>query len=408
VSRGGLPQEAYAAALAGLDQMTPRRLGLMTRSGEPLGRIWEGLASGRPARRGILARLAAAEPAALAAWEREAPTVDVAALWRRCAGDAVLILGHPGYPEVLERDPLPPAVLFARGEVGLLHELGRPAEPSGAEGAGRPDEVRPRERRTDRRRRSVAVVGTRNATAGGLEAAAALGRDLAAVGVSVVSGLAKGIDGAAHRGALAARGGAPPIGVVASGLDVVYPRQHAELWEEVSARGLLCTEAPPGTRPAAHRFPARNRILAALAELLVVVESRRKGGSLLTVTEAERRGLPIMAVPGSIRSPASEGSNLLLVDGATPVLELLDVVVALGLEDRPAVRRRRVDRRVPPDPGDRDLLELLGTDAVTLDTLVLRSGRAIGEVAVALGRLEAAGWLARSGAWFELTGAGRA
>jgi len=128
----------------------------------------------------------------------------------------------------------------------------------------------------------------------------------------------------------------------------------------------------------------------------------------LTVTEAERRGIPIMAVPGSIRSPASEGSNLLLVDGATPVLEVLDVSVALGLVDRPAARRRWADRRAPPAAGDRQLLELLGTDAVTLDTLVLRSGRPLGEVAVALGRLEASGWLARTGAWFERAGGGDA
>ena len=191
-----------------------------------------------------------------------------------------------------------------------------------------------------------------------------------------------------------------------SGLDTVYPRCNAGLWEEVGQRGLLCSEVPPATPPAAHRFPARNRIIAALADAVVVVESRVRGGSLLTVTEAGLRGVPVMAVPGSVRSPASEGTNLLLVDGATPVVDALDVLVTLGLESRPTSRRRRRDRRPSPSPGDRELLGLFGGDALTLDTVVLRSGRPLPEVAVALGRLELAGWLARTGAWFERVGAG--
>ena len=139
--------------------------------------------------------------------------------------------------------------------------------------------------------------------------------------------------------------------------------------------------------------------------MVVVVESRVRGGSLLTVSEAQQRGVPVMAVPGSVRSPASEGTNLLLVDGAPPAVDALDVLVALGLEARPARRGRR-DRRPPPEPGDRTLLELFGTDALTLEVVVLRSGRPLPEVAVALGRLEAGGWLSRSGAWFEAVGAG--
>ena len=284
------------------------------------------------------------------------------------------VLERAGYPGELAADPFPPAVLFARGDLATLA------------------------------RRTVAIVGTRHATVGGMEVAARLGHDLADAGVCVVSGLAKGIDGAAHRGALAAGGGAPPAGVVGSGLDVVYPRSNRGLWEEVAERGLLCAEVPPGTPPAAHRFPARNRILAGLAEVVVVVESRVKGGSLLTVEEAGRRGIPVMAVPGSVRSPASEGTNLLLVDGVAPVLDALDVMVTLGLEARPAQRRRR-DRRPRPEPADRALLDLFGADALTLDTVVLRSGRSLPDVAVGLGRLEAGGWIARAGGWFEPVGA---
>ena len=168
---------------------------------------------------------------------------------------------------------------------------------------------------------------------------------------------------------------------------------------------MLCAEVPPGTAPSAHRFPARNRILAGLAEVLVVVESRFRGGSLLTVEEANRRGVPVLAVPGSVRSPASEGTNLLLVDGAAPAIDALDVLIALGLEQRPA-HRRRPDRRPAPEPADRALLDLFGTDALTLDTLVLRADRSLPDVALALGRLEGAGWITRAGAWFERAATG--
>ncbi|HET9600949.1 MAG TPA: DNA-processing protein DprA [Acidimicrobiales bacterium] len=372
-----LPEEAYAAALAGLDATTPRRLCLLARSGTPFDRIWRALTEGRPASVPVLQRLSSEADGLAARWQREAQRTDVAALWDRCKshGESVAILGRPGYPDELADDIHPPGVLFTLGSPCAL------------------------------RHRSVAIVGTRHATAGGMEVAAALGHELAAAGITIVSGLAKGIDGAAHRGALAADDGAPPIAVVGSGLDVVYPRCNRGLWEAVADRGLLCSEVPPGTPPAAHRFPARNRILAALAEILVVVESRVRGGSLLTVGEASQRGLTVMAVPGSVRSPASEGTNLLLVDGAAPAVDSLDVLVALGLEARPALRRRR-DRRPKPEPADRGLLELFGGDALTLDTVLLRSGRPLPEVALSLGRLEAGGWLVRAGAWYERAGSG--
>jgi DNA processing protein len=374
-----LPDEAFAAALAGLDRMTPRRLWLLARSSASLRSLWRAVLIGEPGDQAALAHVVREAPELVTRWARSAAKVDVGALWTRCTGrpgDAVTIVGRPGYPDGLAEDPLPPGVLFTRGS---LEALAAPA---------------------------VAIVGTRHATVGGMEIAATLGKELAAAGIAVVSGLAKGIDGAAHRGALSAEGGASPIAVVGSGLDTVYPRCNAGLWEEIGRRGLLCSEVPPGTAPAAHRFPARNRILAALADVVVVVESRARGGSLLTVTEAGLRGVPVMAVPGSVRSPASEGTNLLLVDGATPVVDALDVLVTLGLEARPSRRRRRRDRRPPPAPADRELLALFGGDALTLDTVVLRSGQTLPEVAMALGRLELAGWLVRTGAWFERTSAG--
>jgi DNA processing protein len=226
-----------------------------------------------------------------------------------------------------------------------------------------------------------------------------LGHDLAEAGVAVVSGLARGIDGAAHLGALHANG-APPIGVVGSGLDVPYPKVNEGLWSAVAAHGVLLSEAPPGAPPSAWRFPARNRMIAALADVVVVIESRASGGSMLTVREAAVRGRQVMAVPGSVASPASEGTNQLIYDGCCPVRDALDVLIALGLStaerDRTGARRRR------PTGDDARLFALFdGGDSLDIETIVHSSGCALGEVALALGRLEDAGFLERNGAWWH-------
>ncbi len=155
-----------------------------------------------------------------------------------------------------------------------------------------------------------------------------LGRDLTLGGAAVVSGLALGVDGSAHRGAL--DHGRTVIGVVAGGLDVVYPRANGPLWHEVGRRGLLVSEVPVGRRPDRWRFPARNRLIAGLAQATVVVESHQRGGALSTAEEAARRDRPVMAVPGSVLSSASKGTNGLLVDGAIPIRDAVDVLLFLG------------------------------------------------------------------------------
>jgi DNA processing protein len=214
----------------------------------------------------------------------------------------------------------------------------------------------------------------------------------------VVSGLALGIDGAAHQGVLDA--GGSPIGVVASGLDVVYPSRHRRLWSAVGERGLLLTEVPYGTRPTEWRFPQRNRIIAGLADLVVVVESHVAGGSLHTVREAEARGVDVMAVPGSVRNPAAAGTNQLLSEGCAPARDTGDVLVALGLG---AGRRgaANVDRRAVPGAAGAAVLEAFDWEPTTLDQLAIRTGLPLPDLALTLEGLRADGWIQADGPWFQ-------
>ncbi|MGQ0831806.1 MAG: YifB family Mg chelatase-like AAA ATPase [Microthrixaceae bacterium] len=370
-----------AIVLAGLPGMGPRRLAALLDEWDPVqarARATSGRAAqlvgaaGTPVLReptnGTLSSL-------LSAWHAAATDDGAESLAaHERAGVAVLLRDDPQYPAVLRDDIEPPAVLFATGELRALD--------------------RPR----------VAVVGTRRCTGSGAGVARDLGRDLAAEGVAGVSGLALGLDGAAHRGVLDARQGredaAPPVGVVGSGLDVVYPPRHRELWAAVAAEGVLFSEAPLGARPGGWRFPARNRVIAALADVVVVVESHAAGGSLHTVTEAERRDTPVLAVPGSVRSPAASGTNQLLAEGCHPARDAQDVLVALGLT--PAARRasQQPSRPLPAPDGER-VLEAFSWEPATLEHLAVRTGLALGELGLTLERLVTAGWVQVQGGWYE-------
>jgi DNA processing protein len=302
--------------------------------------------------------------------------VSPAAVWARVQelGLQVLVLGTPEYPALLADDPQPPAVLFARGSTELL----------------------------DGRR--VGVVGTRNATAAGRETARSIAHGLATAGVHVVSGLARGVDGVAHRAVLAAEGTGRPIAVVASGLDVVYPREHRDLWVAAGECGLLLSEAAPGIRPEPYRFPLRNRIVAALSEVVVVVESRERGGSLITVDAALDRGVPVMAVPGNPSNRAAAGSNALLRDGAAPAIDANDVLTQLQLDHSLVAGTARIERRRRPRPEDLVVYRVVADEPRTIDGVLLATGLSLAEAAMCLGRLEAAGWLAEADGWFEVVG----
>jgi DNA processing protein len=249
-------------------------------------------------------------------------------------------------------------------------------------------------------RRRIAVVGTRRCTAYGLDVARDLGRGLAEAGVTVVSGLALGIDGAAHEGALVAgAGAAPPVGVVGSGLDVVYPRRHRQLWRRVAEAGALLSEAPPGAPPEAWRFPKRNRILAGLSDVVVVVESHATGGSMSTVRAAIDRGITVMAVPGSVRSPSSAGTNGLLADGVAPVTDVGDVLVALSLEGAGATAPLLAPTSAEID--DDPVLAAVDWTPTATEEVLRRTGLSVPDAATQLTRLEVRGLVRRRGGWWE-------
>lgn len=368
-----LPPAAFAAALASLAPATLHRLGALLRHHEP-DEAWQ-VVSGRAPARGLAARVLA-DPRVADWFRATAAATDPAAVWSTCnrLGLQVLVHGRDGYPALLVDDPLPPPVLFARGSLALL----------------------------DGRR--VAVVGTRNATAAGRQAARALAADLAGAGVHVVSGLARGVDGVAHRAVLASDGPGRPVAVVGSGLDVVYPREHRDLWRDVGLQGLLLSEAPPGSPPEPWRFPLRNRIVAALSEVVVVVESRERGGSLITADAALERGVPLMAVPGIATNRAAVGSNSLIRDGAAPVLDAGDVLAQLQLDHSLAVGSQSHERRRRPRPADEAVYRALRDEPRTVDGVALMAGIELVEAAMSLARLEADGWVAQADGWFEAVG----
>jgi DNA processing protein len=367
-----LPPEAHVVALARLPRLGPSRLrGLLER--HPPSEAWALVVSASvdPA---LVVHPGPDRPEAVVrAWARAAAAIDPAEYWRRHveAGIGVAVRGSDAFPAAFATDDDPPAVVFWRGDLDHLAGM------------------------------RVAVVGTRKATRYGLDVAEELGRELATAGIAVVSGLALGIDGAAHAGALGADG-APPIAVVGSGLDHVYPRAHGPLWRQVARSGVILSEYPLGAPAAAWQFPARNRLIAALADVVVVVESQATGGAMGTAMEAARRGVPVLAVPGPVTAASSDGTNQLLFDGCAPARDAADVLLALGQEpDRP---RRAAERRARPEGDAAVVLAEVPWGPVPVEQLVLATALDLGRVALALDHLEHSGWIVRRSGWVERVG----
>jgi DNA processing protein len=260
------------------------------------------------------------------------------------------------YPQLLAQIPDPPARLWLRGDAA-------------------PDLLE---------RPSVAIVGARACSGYGRAAARLLATEAAAAGAVVVSGMARGIDGEAHRGALAA--GRTTVAVLGCGIDRDYPAAHAGLARAiVESGGLVVSEYEPGVEPAPWRFPARNRIIAGLARATVVVEARERSGALITADFALEDGREVLAVPGEITSTLSAGSNALLRQGATPATCAGDVLEALGLDVRPT------NPQIPDDAAAEVVLAAIAAGAATPDGLTRATGLDAAELASALALLELAG-----------------
>jgi DNA processing protein len=297
---------------------------------------------------------------------------------RLAAGDLHVACAHSRrYPPLLKELPDPPAVLFASGRLEALTAVAR--EPA------------------------VTIVGTRRASPYGTEVAYVLGRGLAAAGVPVVSGLALGIDGTAHRGCL--DGGGIPVAVVAGGPDVVYPRRHRSLHARVRERGLVVSELPPGVEPYRWSFPARNRIMAGLARMTLVVEAADPSGSLITAEFARDLGRSVAAVPGRITSSVSQGTNNLLKDGATPIAGTEDVLEELFGVGVRSGRSVGAEPELLAEPLLRAVLsEAESRDSV--EAIAAATGETVAATRAALGRLEADGYLVRRdlGGWQRAAG----
>ncbi len=279
--------------------------------------------------------------------------------WATRPGQRLVPVDDAAYPPLLREIPDHPLLFYARGDAQLL------CAPQ------------------------IAIVGSRQCTPGGAQIAFDFASELAAAGFAITSGLALGIDGQAHRGALAARG--RTVAIMATGTDKIYPSRHRALAGEIEAGGLLLTEFPPGCDAARHHFPRRNRIISGLAVATIVIEAAARSGSLITARLAAEQGREVFAVPGSIHNPLARGCHGLIRDGARLAQSPADVVDGLGpLLDFvcQAADARPPGPAVELDAAQRGLLDAIGYDPVDCDILVRRTGLTIGEVSSMLSLLE--------------------
>ncbi len=280
-------------------------------------------------------------------------------------GQTVIAFDDPRYPQLLKETPAPPLVLYVEGTIEPEDDL------------------------------SIAVVGSRESTPYGRDVARMIAGDLATGGVTVVSGLARGIDGVAHEAALAA--GGRTIAVLAGGVDWIYPSEHKGLARRIRDRGALISEYPPKTRPVPRNFPARNRIMAGLSSGVVIVEARIKSGTLITANYAAHYNREVFAVPGSVLSPASSGCHHLLREGACLATSAADILKELQLESL-ATGQDVAEDTTPVTPEERVILSSLTIEPQHIDDLAVLVERPIHEVATALMMLELQGRVRNAGA----------
>ena len=319
------------------------------------------LGASTSARRDVVGAVPAS---ALAASSADLDALVAATLAWLCAdaleARAIIPLGDPRYPLLLLDAADPPLMLYAQGRVELLHAP------------------------------SIAIVGSRNPTPQGTDNARAFAAHLSASGFTIVSGLALGVDGAAHDGALSAAGST--IAVVGTGLDRVYPRRHLKLAHRIAGAGVIVSELALGAPPLPPHFPSRNRIIAGLAQGTLVVEAALQSGSLITARLASEAGREVFAIPGSIHSPQSRGCHALIRQGAKLVETAQDILEELRpAAAAPALAAEGAALQAPDEP----LLAALGFDPVTLDALCARTGCSAADLSVRLFDLELDGRVAR-------------
>ena len=265
------------------------------------------------------------------------------------------------YPPLLKMIPDAPPVLYCKGNLSDLQKC------------------------------IIAVVGARKADAYGLEAAFRLSRKLCEYGFTVVSGMARGIDGSAHRGALAAKG--RTVAVLGSGIDVIYPKEHSRLYNEIAKTGAIITEFPPESQPITYHFPLRNRIIAGMVSAVVVVQADIRSGSLHTVNRALNYGREVMAVPGSIFSHLSKGTNLLIKEGAPMIESAEDVLSFLGINFEPQKKEKNITAMSDIETKVYSLLD----GVISSYELAETSGLSASELYKTLSFLEFKGFIKSSG-----------
>ncbi len=292
-------------------------------------------------------------------------SLDLAAEWQKLVQQKIDVLTWDDldYPENLRQIPHPPPVLYVRGEL----------------------------MRQDRC--AVAVVGTRQASVYGREVARRVATDLARNGVTVVSGLALGVDAIAHAAALEA--GGRTISVLGSGVDQLYPTQNRKIAQAMMTQGAVISEYPLGTKPEASNFPPRNRVISGLSLCVVVVEAGQRSGALITAKFAAEQSRDVYAVPGSILHPGSAGCNQLIQDGAYPLLSVDDLLGQLDLQR--VVTQQEVRQSLPPDPSEAQLLAHLSAEPIHIDELVRNVTMAAGQISSLLTMMELKGLVRQVG-----------
>jgi DNA processing protein len=283
--------------------------------------------------------------------------------WLSQDNNHLVTLADPHYPKALLEIPDPPPLLYAKGNLALLNQP------------------------------SIAIVGSRNASIQGEKNAEAFAEGLCSYGLCIVSGLALGIDGAAHRGALKAKyekANGATIAVVGTGLDIVYPAKHRDLAHQIVQHGLIISEFSLGTPSKPQNFPRRNRIISGLSLGCLVVEANLQSGSQITARLSAEQGREVFAIPGSIHSPMSKGCHQLIKQGAKLVDNLQDIVEELNLNNVSSTSHQPDNTVIP----DNSLLKLMGYEQMTLENLVCLSGLTVSEVSSALMLLELEGRVA--------------